>query len=119
MFQRFLRQPPDVVRVVISRWRLRPRKTPFGQPFKYTDPYDLKTPYDTSKPWYKKLRRKKPIAWVVVDHDEVPIPQAHLMNGGEVRISPIQVRSIFPVYDENLIVAAEEYEESQGEEAHF
>lgn len=116
---------PDGIR--LSRWRRR-RSGPLGGDFDYTDATDLTGEFGRDggscrlrPPWHQRLlkkllRRKNPVAWVVVDSDEAQIPQAHLMTPtrGEVRISPIHTRSLAVVYDDAIVLLADDYEKNQG-----
>lgn len=89
---------------------------PFGKPFAYTDALDLKTQIDDSKPWFKRLIQrygKRPLGWIVVETNPGRLPQAYLSSDKELRVSPIEVARLIPVYDDNVILAMDAYERSQ------
>lgn len=107
--------------IVASRWR-RHRQNPFGQDFDYTDAHDLTGHLDRRLSWWRRLKSRlsrKPVAWIAIDTDHCPIPQAQMMtsaNGGEVRISPIQSRMLVPVYKDyetKALITMDGYEETQ------
>lgn len=100
--------------LILSRWR-RKRTTPFGGEFKYTDATELKTPAERARPWWKKLRKvKPPLAWVVVDGEQIPSAQIVHSTSGEVKVSPIETKAIIPVFDDRIILAAEQYEQDSA-----
>lgn len=88
------------------------RDVPFGKPFAYTDATELPTQLD-HRPWYKRWwpKKKPPLGWAVIDAGTVP--QAYVASSGEVRTSPIEVAgAIVPVYDDNVILGADAYEQA-------
>jgi hypothetical protein len=117
--------------IVASRWR-RHRQNPIGQDFSFTDAMDL--PGNMRKPgegrhrvqrrkWFNKLKARlsrRPVAWVVIDTDECPVPTAHtapLQNkDGSWRIAPIKGRVLAPVYKDyeaKAMITMDGYEETQ------
>lgn len=83
-----------------------------SKPFSYTDANDLSIVGEKPKPWYKRLRKpRNPVAWVTAEEESVPTTAtAYTMPiSGEVRVSPIEVRRVSPLYggDDALLAAAE------------
>lgn len=110
-------KPDQVIR---SAWQ-RHGDAPFGKPFKYTDADDLSGDFakpgssgryeGKRNPLRRLFAKKPPVAWAVLESS--PPVTAHIVQSGhETKVSEVETKAIVPVYDDNIIIAAAENDDS-------